>query len=90
MESTKIKSNDTKMITEYYNFCYQSNNMTTKFNFKNASKNFKFYYCFKRGIGCGGLTVLDIVKKEFRVYNQCDFNIIIIIVILKKFIYKIN
>ena len=75
METTKIKSNGRKIITEYYNFCIQNNKMTTKFNFKNASKNFKFYYCFKRGKGCGGLTVFDIVKKEFRVYNQCDFNI---------------
>ena len=75
MESTKIKSNGIKILTEYYNFCNQSNNMTTKFNFKNASKNFKFYYSFKRVKGCDGLAVFDIMKKEFRVYNQCDFNI---------------
>lgn len=75
MKSTKIKSNGTKIFTEYYNFCNQSNNMTTKFNFKNASTNFKFYYCFKRVKGCDGLAILDIMKKEFGVYNQCDFNI---------------
>ena len=75
MESTKINSNGIKILTEYYNFCNQSNNMTTKFNFKNVSKNFKFYYCFKRVKGCDGLAVFDIVKKEFRVYNQFDFNI---------------
>lgn len=34
MESTKIISNSTKIITGYYNFCYQKNNMTTKPNFK--------------------------------------------------------
>ena len=50
-------------------------NMTIKFNFKNASKNVKFYYCFNRGKGCGGFALYDIVKNEFRVYKQCDFNI---------------
>lgn len=70
MESTKIKSNSKKIIKEYYNFCYQKNNITTKFNFKNSSKNYKFCYCSKRSKGCGGLAVFDIVKDEFRVYNN--------------------
>ena len=33
MEAIKIKSNGTKIITEYYNLCYENNYMTTKFNF---------------------------------------------------------
>ena len=52
VELVKTKANWKKIISEYYNFCYKSNNIITKFNFKNGSRNNKFYYCYKRGKGC--------------------------------------
>lgn len=75
IEKIKTKTNGKKIVCEYYNFCYKSNNIITKFNFKNASKNNKFYYCYKRGKGCGGLAVYDIIREEFRVYKECNFEI---------------
>lgn len=75
IEIVKTKTKGKKIICEYYNFCYKSNNIITKFNFKNASKNNKFYYCYKRGMGCGGFAIYDIIKEEFRVYKECNFEI---------------
>jgi len=58
-----------------YNDNQTENKLITKFNFKNASKNNKFYYCYKRWMECGGLAIYDIIKEEFRVYKKCNFEI---------------
>ena len=31
--------------------------------------------CFKRALGCQGKALYDIEKQEFKVYNQCNFDI---------------
>ena len=34
-------------IIPIYNFCYEEENILTRFIFKDSSKNFEFYYCYK-------------------------------------------
>ena len=62
-------------IIPVYNFCYDEDNLLTRFIFKNSSKNYEFYYCYKSGIGCKGKGKYDIKTKEFKVYVKCDKNI---------------
>jgi hypothetical protein len=47
----------------------------TRFIFKNKSKNFEFYYCFKSAKGCPAKAKLDIKSNEFIVYTKCDKSI---------------
>ena len=58
-----------------YNFCYDKDNVLTRFIFKNKSKNFEFYYCFKSAKGCPAKAKLDIKSNEFIVYIKCDKSI---------------
>ena len=53
-----IKRN--KKIKTIYNFCYDEDNILTRFIFKNKSKNFEFYYCFKLANECLAKAKLDI------------------------------
>ena len=71
----KTKLNGKKINSESYSFCYDDNDFVTKFNLKNISKNFKYFICFKRARGCEGKALYDIQKKEFKVYNSCNFDI---------------
>ena len=79
----KTKINGKKINSESYTFCYEHNNFVTKFNLKNVTKNFKYFICYKRAKGCEGKAVYEIQKKEFKVYNSCNFDILIIILIMK-------
>ena len=58
-----------------YNFCYDEDNVLTRFIFKNSSKNYEFYYCYKKAKGYKGKGKYDIKTKEFKVYEKCDKNI---------------
>ena len=62
-------------IIPIYNFCYDEDNLLTRFIFKNSSRNYEYYYCYKSGKGCKGKGKYDIKTKEFKVYVKCDKNI---------------
>ena len=70
-----IIENDKKRGKKAYNFCYENNNIITKFLFKNNSKNKEFYTCYKAGKGCPGKAMYVINEDIFRVYVECNFNI---------------
>lgn len=70
----QIKNINNKMKT-IYNFSYDDNNILTRFIFKNKSKNFEFYYCYKAAKGCPAKAKLNINTSEFIVYIKCDENI---------------
>ena len=66
------KSN--KNSKEYYNFCYSENNLVSKCNYKNESKNKKFYNCYKINKVCPRKALYDKIN-EFSVYVKCNFEI---------------
>ena len=73
----KLKKNKKGEIVkyEYYNFCYAQNNFITHFILKNQSAKFKFFYCFKRGLGCEAENKYEKEDDKFNVYQECDFKI---------------
>ena len=70
----QIKNINNKIQT-IYNFSYDDNNLLTRFIFKNKSKNFEFYYCYKAAKGCPAKAKLNIKSSEFIVYIKCNENI---------------
>ena len=72
---TKHISNKHNKSIIAYNFCYDEDNLLTRFIFKNKIKNFEFYYCFKSAKECPSKSKLDIKLKEFIEYIRCNKNI---------------
>ena len=67
------KINKKKLIA--FTFCYNKNNIITKFLFKNESKTREFYNCYKSGKGCNGKAFYGKLTQKFNVYKECDFTI---------------
>lgn len=74
-DSTRENITKNDKIIPIYNFCYEEDNILTKFIFKNSSKNFEFFYCYKKSKGCLGKGKYDKKSKDFKVYTKCDKNI---------------